>query len=84
MPFCRSTSPITFCYGVGGVILPVATHYPFLGMEISCYLSWHLHIAAITKKANQIIAFLRRKLGNRPVKEKEQAYVRYPCSTPMR
>ena len=53
----------------------MVTHHPYLGLvELSSDLSWDLHIAAITKKTNQILAFLSRNLGNSPVKVKEQVY----------
>lgn len=85
--FVQGYFSITFPFDVGGVTLPVATNHPYLGIEISCDLSWDLQIAAITKKANQIIAFLRRNLGNCPVKEKEKAHftlvrahLEYACS----
>ena len=75
MRFSRATSPISFSYEVGGVSLPMVTHHPYLGLgELSSDLSWDLYTAAITKKANQILAFLRRNLGNCPVKVKEQVY----------
>ena len=87
MPFSRATSPLIFSYEVGGFTLPLATNHPYLGIEISFDLSWDLQIAAITKKANQILAFLRRNLGNCPVKEKEKTYftlvrdhLEYACS----
>ena len=73
---------ITFSYEVGGVTLPLATNHPYLGPEISFHLSWDLQIAAITKKANQILAILRRNLGNCPVKEKEKGPL-YPCYGPF-
>ena len=87
MRFSRATSPISFSYEVGGVTLPVVTHHPYLGIELSSDLSWDLHIATISKKANHILAFLRRNLGNCSVKVKEQAYfilvrphLEYACS----
>ena len=66
----------------------MVTHHPSLGIELSSDLSWDLHIATISKKANQILAFLRSYLGtNCPVKVKEQAYfilvrphIEYACS----
>ena len=76
MRFSRATSPISFSYEVGGVSLPMVTQHPYFGLaELSSDLSWDLHTAAITKKANQILAFLRRNLGNCPVKVKEQVYL---------
>ena len=73
--FSGDTSPISFSYEVGRVSLPMVTHHPYLGLvELSSDLSWDLHIAALTKKANQILAFLSRNLGNCPVKVKEQVY----------
>ena len=39
MPFSRVTSSITFSYEVEAVTLPVATHHPYLGIEISCDFS---------------------------------------------
>ena len=75
MRFSRATSPISFSYEVGGVSLPMVTHDPYLGLaELSSDLSRDLHTAAITKKANQILAFFRRNLGNCTVKVKEQVY----------
>ena len=75
MRFSGATSPISLSYEVGRVSLTMVTHHPYLGLvEPSSDLSWDLHIAAITKKANQILAFLRRNLGNCPVKVKEQVY----------
>ena len=75
MRFSGATSPISFSYEVGRVSLTMVTHHPYLGLvELSSDLSWDLHIAAITKKANQILTFVRRNLGNCPVKFKEQVY----------
>ena len=37
--FSRVTSSIAFSYEVEAVTLPVATHHPYLGIEISCDLS---------------------------------------------
>ena len=52
----------------------MATHHSYLGLQLSSNLSWDHHITTISKKANQILAFLRRNLGSCPVKIKEQAY----------
>jgi hypothetical protein len=35
----------------------------YLGLNISKNLSWNTHVDAITKKANNTLAFLRRNIG---------------------
>ena len=70
----RSISPIIFNYTAQGVPIPVVSHHPYLGVELSSNLRWDKHIQIITKKANQTLAFLRRNLGNCPAEVKVSVY----------
>ena len=63
MRFLRANSPICFfLYEIGGFTIPMVTHHPYLEIELSSVLSYELHLASITKKYNQILAFFRRNL----------------------
>ena len=57
-----------------GHTLKSVSHYPYLGVEISCKLDWRHHISSKVTKANQTLGFLRRNLGNCPESTKELAY----------
>ena len=46
-----------------GHILQHVDSTKYLGLSISIKLSWKTHIDAITKKANNTLAFLRRNIG---------------------
>jgi hypothetical protein len=49
-------------------------HNPYLGVLLSEDLKWTAHITKVAKKANNILAFLRRNLQSCPRSLKETAY----------
>jgi len=46
----------------------------YLGLNISNNVSWNYHIGTITKKVNNINAFLSRNISSCPSKIKAQCY----------
>jgi hypothetical protein len=51
-----------------GHILQHVDSTKYLGLNISKNLSWNTHVDAITKKANNTLAFLRRNIGTSGLK----------------
>jgi hypothetical protein len=51
---------------IHGHILLLVDSTKYLGLNISKNLSWNTHVGAITKKANNTLAFLRRNIGTCP------------------
>ena len=61
--FLRITNkknPTDYCYYIGNSIIKQVAHSKYLGVTINEKLTWNEHILAITSKAQQINAFLRR------------------------
>jgi hypothetical protein len=61
-------------YYIHGQQLQIVDNAKYLGLTISKNLSWNNHVNNITKKANSILAFLRRNIRNFPQRAKTQAY----------
>ena len=64
-------------YKIHDRILNIVDRTKYLGVTIQSKLNWKPHINNITKKANNIIAFLQRNLSRCPRPVKEQAYKTY-------
>ena len=61
-------------YTIHGTVLNTVDKTKYLGVTIRSKLNWKPHISNISKKANNIRAFLHRHLTRRPAPIKEQAY----------
>ena len=57
-----------------GESLEIVNHHPYLGVELSDSLNYHLHIDNICKKASSVLGFLKQNLKHFPPKVKERAY----------
>ncbi len=51
------------------------THITFLGVQISCKLSWHIHIDSICKKARRIIGLIHRNFHLAPSMLRRALYI---------
>lgn len=58
----RSNRPITYNYIAQGSSIPLVSHHPYFGVELTSDLSWKWQIKMIKKTANQTLAFLRWNL----------------------
>jgi hypothetical protein len=70
----RGRSISNWIYTLCGHPLEQVQQNPYLGVHLSDDLKWSCHITKVTKKANNILAFLRRNLQNCPRTLKETAY----------
>ena len=70
----RGRSLSQWIYSLSGHPLEQVQHNPYLGVLLSEDLKWTPHITKVTKKANGILAFLRRNLRACPQSLKETAY----------
>jgi hypothetical protein len=71
--FTSSKKKNPFYYTMKGAPLEIV-HHPYLGIELSDSLKYHLHIDNICKKASSVLGFLKRNLKHCPPKVKERAY----------
>ena len=62
----KKRKPIDANYTIHGKELGHTKNAKYLGVLISDTLSWNAHVDTVTKKANNITAFLRRNLSNCP------------------
>ena len=67
-------SPIKYGYSIHGHHLQHVNNAKYLGVTINKLLSWNTRVDNVTKKTNQILAFLRRNIGMCSHDSKEQAY----------
>ena len=74
MQFMSSKKKTPFYYTMKGEPLEIVHHHPYLGVELSDSLKYHLHIDNICKKASSVLGFLKRNLKHCPPKVKERAY----------
>jgi hypothetical protein len=72
--FTSSKKKNPFYYTMKGEPLEIVHHHPYLGVELSDSLKYHLHIDNICKKASSVLGFLKRNLKHCPPKVKERAY----------
>lgn len=75
MRIARKKTRMERMYDIEGVILQEVTQAKYLGVTISNNLEWSNHVTAVSNKANNILAFLRRNLKGAPPKLKETAYL---------
>ena len=61
-------------YSIHGQTLKETSKAKYLGVTIDSKLSWNSHIDAVTKRANQTTAFLRRNLSSCPKDVKAKCY----------
>ena len=66
--------PIAKNYTIHGKTLELVKNAKYIGLNISHNLSWNHHIGTVTKKANNINAFLSRNISSCPSKIKAQCY----------
>ena len=72
---CRSKTPISHMYTLGGQVLVEVDSAKYLGISISSELDWSPHVDSVTGKANNTLAFLRRNIKCCPQSLKELAYI---------
>ena len=75
MTFSQAPEHTPRLYTLVGQILANVWFIKYLGITISEYLSWSLHVSDITNKANSSLAFLRHILKSCPQSLKELAYI---------
>jgi hypothetical protein len=73
----KKRKPLHHDYTIHGHILQHVDSTKYLGLNISKNLSWNTHVGAITKKANNTLAFLRRNIGTCPQSAKERAFTTF-------
>ena len=61
-------------YNIHGQTLIETSKPKYLGVTIASKLSWNSHIDAVTKRAGQTTAFLRRNLSSYPKDVKAKRY----------
>jgi hypothetical protein len=64
----------TFQYSLHGEVLQSTPALKYLGVTITDDLRWKTHIAEISKKANNMLCFLRRNIKTTNKRIKEHAY----------
>jgi hypothetical protein len=70
----RKLKKIDFEYAIHDTILERVKSATYLGVELSCDLTWSINIDKAANKANRQLAFIRRNLKIRNSKVKEIAY----------
>ena len=70
----RAKSPLTFQYHLKGIQLSEEHSTKYLGVDLQDNLLWNQHIHQITKKANNMLGFLKRNLYKASSKTKTTAY----------
>ena len=70
----RNTLPLNYFYMIGDEIIKEVSYAKYLGVTLSCDMSWENHIDTITASANRSLGFLRRNLKYAPQKLKLNAY----------
>ena len=66
--------PIAKNYTIHGKTLELMKNAKYLGLSISHNLSWNHYIGTVTKKVNNINAFLSTNISSCPSKIKAQCY----------
>ena len=77
--FTSKKKPTLFNYTFHGVGLKETDSAKYLGVNISCDLSWVKHINQITMKTNNSLKFIKRTIQTNNPKLKESAYKTYVC-----
>ena len=62
--FTKKRNPFHGNYNIHGLTLKVAKSGKYMGVTLSDDLKWNRHVDAVTKKANNSLAFLRRNMSN--------------------
>ena len=75
MRVTRARSPLCCSYTLKGITLSTETTTKYLGVDLHSELSWKTHIDRVTKKANNMLGFLRRNLQNTSRETKTRAYI---------
>ena len=71
---CKRRNQINGSYTIHGQQLATVKSGKYLGVILTDNLSWNAHVDQATKKANNSLAFLRRKLYSCPSHTKVQSY----------
>ena len=71
----RSRSPFIGDYTLKGIKLAEEKSSKYLGVDIQSDLSWKTHIDRVTKKANNMLGFIRRNLSSTSKETKTNAYI---------
>ena len=69
-----SKRPVKRDYILHGQVLESVTCAKYLGVDISCSLTWNSNIDRITGSANRTLGFVRRNIKTRMSKVRETAY----------
>lgn len=71
----RAKTPRVYKYQLKGIFLTEETSTKYLGVDFQANLSWKDHISRVSKKANNMLGFLRRNLKSANQATKTNAYV---------
>lgn len=75
--FTRSQSPSLFSYQLNDTIIDPCTSYKYLGVHLTCDLSWATHINFILSKAKSSLGYLRRNLKLASPEIKQLSYITF-------
>jgi len=75
MRVTRSKSPLRTNYILEVITLAEEQTSKYLGVDLQSNLGWEQHIDKITKKANNMLGFLKRNLRNTSCETKTNAYI---------
>lgn len=74
MSFTRNVKIHTFDYQLENDVIDHTSSYKYLGVHLTCDLSWKTHIHSVIANANRTLGYLRRNLKLAPKKVKLIAY----------
>ena len=77
----RGRNTKTRMYNLCNVVLDTVERAKYLGVTMSCDLSWHDHICNVAKKANTSLHFISRSLKHCPKSTRSTAYCSLTRST---
>ena len=73
----KKRNPLHHNYSIHSHSLQYVDSAKYLGLNISKNLCWNTHVDAVTKKANNTLAFLRKNISSCPQSAKERAFTTF-------